>query len=141
MTATRNTRVDLPAATRGPEVERDFEFTSADFARIREVINRRAGISLSDHKRDMAYSRLRACGMYTFKQHFDRLVVKKLKVAQDPVVVERGQVLVQRTPEARARVELFNVNQGAVKPRVELFGGNNNGVPRIVRGTKAAEEA
>ncbi len=77
MTATRNARVDPPAATRDPEVERDFEFTSADFARIRELIHRRAGISLSDHKRDMAYSRLarrlRACGMETFKQYLDRL--------------------------------------------------------------------
>ena len=36
----------------------DFEFTSADFARIRDLIHRSAGISLSDHKRDMAYSRL-----------------------------------------------------------------------------------
>ncbi|SAK41944.1 chemotaxis protein methyltransferase [Caballeronia fortuita] len=77
MMATRNTRVDLPANVRGTEVERDFEFTSADFARIRELIHRRAGISLSDHKRDMAYSRLarrlRACGIDTFKQYLDRL--------------------------------------------------------------------
>ncbi len=139
-----------------------------------------------------------------FMPRTGQVMVKKLKVAQDPVAVEREQALVQRTPEkraerlakARARVELFNVNQGAVKPRVdagassataaavgavkprvelvsaaasavkpraelfgatntqasssarvapkpraELFGGNNNGVPRIVRGTKAAEEA
>jgi chemotaxis protein methyltransferase CheR len=61
----------------GPDVERDFEFTSADFARIRELIHRRAGISLSDHKRDMAYSRLarrlRACGIDTFKHYLDSL--------------------------------------------------------------------
>jgi chemotaxis protein methyltransferase CheR len=72
----RQARADL-TAMRSPEVERDFEFTSADFARIRELIHRRAGISLSDHKRDMAYSRLarrlRACGIDTFKQYLDRL--------------------------------------------------------------------
>ncbi|WP_175939052.1 MULTISPECIES: CheR family methyltransferase [unclassified Caballeronia] len=72
-----NARVELAGGIRGPEVERDFEFTVADFARIRELIHRRAGISLSDHKRDMAYSRLarrlRACGMDTFKQYLDRL--------------------------------------------------------------------
>ncbi|WP_277189336.1 CheR family methyltransferase [Caballeronia sp. BR00000012568055] len=79
MTATRNARLDTAPATsaRGTEVERDFEFTSADFARIRELIHRRAGISLSDHKRDMAYSRLarrlRACGLDTFRQYLDRL--------------------------------------------------------------------
>ena len=77
MMATRNPRIDLGASVRGPEVERDFEFTTADFARIRELIHRRAGISLSDHKRDMAYSRLarrlRACGIDTFRQYLDRL--------------------------------------------------------------------
>jgi chemotaxis protein methyltransferase CheR len=76
MMATRNARIDT-AASRGSEVERDFEFTPADFARIRDMIHRRAGISLSDHKRDMAYSRLarrlRACGMDTFRQYLDRL--------------------------------------------------------------------
>ena len=61
--------------------ERDFEFTSADFARIRELIHRRAGISLSDHKRDMAYSRLarrlRACGIDTFRHYLDRLEAER----------------------------------------------------------------
>jgi chemotaxis protein methyltransferase CheR len=82
MMATRppvaETRDRTQTVTRtGTEAERDFEFTSADFARIRELIHRRAGISLSDHKRDMAYSRLarrlRACGIDTFKQYLDRL--------------------------------------------------------------------
>ncbi|KND54716.1 Chemotaxis protein methyltransferase CheR [Candidatus Paraburkholderia kirkii] len=77
MMATRNAHADLPASVRGAEVERDFEFTAADFARIRELIHRCAGISLSDHKRDMAYSRLarrlRACGIDTFRQYLDRL--------------------------------------------------------------------
>ncbi len=54
-----------------------FEFTSADFARIRELIHRGAGISLSDHKRDMAYSRLarrlRARGLDSFREYLDLL--------------------------------------------------------------------
>ena len=60
MMATRHSNAPTRLSVRrtGPDVERDFEFTSADFARIRELIHRRAGISLSDHKRDMAYSRL-----------------------------------------------------------------------------------
>jgi chemotaxis protein methyltransferase CheR len=76
MMATRNARADTIERAR-PEVERDFEFTPADFARIRALIHRRAGISLSDHKRDMAYSRLarrlRACGIDTFRQYLDEL--------------------------------------------------------------------
>ncbi|WP_233865257.1 CheR family methyltransferase [Paraburkholderia adhaesiva] len=62
-----------------PSVEsnRDFDFTSADFERIRALIHRRAGISLSDHKRDMAYSRLarrlRALGMDSFRDYLDQL--------------------------------------------------------------------
>ncbi|WP_144143707.1 CheR family methyltransferase [Paraburkholderia sp. BCC1884] len=62
---------------RSGEQGRDFEFTSADFARIRDLIHRSAGISLSDHKRDMAYSRLarrlRARSLDTFKQYLDLL--------------------------------------------------------------------
>src|SRR5580704_12768118 len=61
----------------GSEVERDFEFTNADFGRIRELIHQRAGISLSEHKRDMAYSRLarrlRACNIDTFRLYLERL--------------------------------------------------------------------
>ncbi|RFU47489.1 CheR family methyltransferase [Paraburkholderia sp. DHOC27] len=59
------------------EQGRDFEFTSADFGRIRDLIHRGAGISLSDHKRDMAYSRLarrlRARGLDSFRQYLDLL--------------------------------------------------------------------
>src|ERR1700744_5389297 len=62
---------------RSTETGREFEFTSADFARIRDLIHRAAGISLSDHKRDMAYSRLarrlRARGLDTFRQYLDML--------------------------------------------------------------------
>lgn len=68
---------DLSDRQKMGEPGRDFEFTSADFARIRELIHRRAGISLSDHKRDMAYSRLarrlRALGLDTFRDYLDRL--------------------------------------------------------------------
>ncbi|MGN6649793.1 CheR family methyltransferase [Trinickia sp.] len=64
-------------AERSGFAERDFEFTSADFARIRELIHRRAGISLSEHKRDMAYSRLarrlRARGLDSFRRYLDLL--------------------------------------------------------------------
>ncbi|PCE26299.1 chemotaxis protein CheR [Paraburkholderia acidicola] len=70
-------RPDPSEAPRTAESARDFEFTSADFARIRELIYLRAGISLSDHKRDMAYSRLarrlRARGFGNFRQYLDLL--------------------------------------------------------------------
>ncbi|MEQ5840281.1 chemotaxis protein CheR [Paraburkholderia acidicola] len=70
-------RPDPSEAPRTAESARDFEFTSADFARIRELIYLRAGISLSDHKRDMAYSRLarrlRARGFDNFRQYLDLL--------------------------------------------------------------------
>jgi len=71
--------VDTPRdrTRNGSEVERDFEFTNADFGRIRELIHQRAGISLSEHKRDMAYSRLarrlRACNIDTFRLYLERL--------------------------------------------------------------------
>lgn len=62
---------------RAGETGRDFAFTSADFARIRTLIHHRAGISLSEHKRDMAYSRLarrlRARGLDSFRDYLDLL--------------------------------------------------------------------
>ncbi|MGF6779495.1 CheR family methyltransferase [Paraburkholderia sp. GAS334] len=78
MMATRaEQRSERADAGRSGDQARDFEFTSADFARIRELIHRSAGISLSDHKRDMAYSRLarrlRARGLESFKSYLDML--------------------------------------------------------------------
>lgn len=71
-------RLELPSSpSRTTEAGRDFAFTGEDFARIRALIHRRAGISLSDHKRDMAYSRLarrlRTLGLDSFRDYLDRL--------------------------------------------------------------------
>lgn len=56
---------------------RDFSFTEADFERVRRLIYRDAGISLSEAKRDMVYSRLarrlRALGLDSFTAYLDRL--------------------------------------------------------------------
>jgi chemotaxis protein methyltransferase CheR len=57
--------------------EREFEFTANDFSRVRKLIYQHAGISLSDAKTDMVYSRigrrLRAVGHDSFKQYLDEL--------------------------------------------------------------------
>lgn len=56
---------------------REFLFTRDDFVRIKQLIYRHAGISLSDAKTDMVYSRigrrLRALDMLSFKQYLDTL--------------------------------------------------------------------
>ena len=56
---------------------RDFEFTPADFARVRALIREHAGISLGDSKSDMVYTRLsrrlRAQGCSRFSDYLDRL--------------------------------------------------------------------
>ena len=53
--------------------DREFEFSSADFERVRKLIYERAGISLNDSKQDMVYSRLarrlRATGLTRFKDY------------------------------------------------------------------------
>lgn len=58
-------------------VERDLELTAADFARIRELIHKRAGIVLAEHKREMVYSRLakrlRHYGLTRFGDYLERL--------------------------------------------------------------------
>ncbi|CAN0617778.1 chemotaxis protein methyltransferase [Burkholderia multivorans] len=78
MSARASLHVDQQdAPPRAGEPGRDFAFTAADFARIRTLIHQRAGISLSEHKRDMAYSRLarrlRARGLDTFRDYLDLL--------------------------------------------------------------------
>jgi chemotaxis protein methyltransferase CheR len=60
-----------------PQEAREFDFTRNDFARVRSLIYQHAGISLSEVKTDMVYSRigrrLRALGMQSFKAYLDML--------------------------------------------------------------------
>lgn len=57
--------------------EREFDFTPSDFAKVRKLIYQQAGISLSEAKSDMVYSRigrrLRALGYVRFKDYLDYL--------------------------------------------------------------------
>ncbi len=57
----------------GQRAEREFEFTAQDFAQIRQLIYRHAGIALSEAKLDMVYSRLarrlRATGLARFRDY------------------------------------------------------------------------
>ena len=54
-----------------------FDFTARDFARVRALIYRQAGISLSESKQEMVYSRLarrlRAKGLNSFEVYLDGL--------------------------------------------------------------------
>lgn len=60
-------------------MEREFVFTQVDFERIRNLIRDRVGISLSDKKRDLVYSRiarrLRALELKQFSDYLDYLMV------------------------------------------------------------------
>lgn len=62
---------------------REFEFTAADFERVRKLIHEHAGIALSAAKQDMVYSRLarrvRVCGDRTFADYLARLERKDAK--------------------------------------------------------------
>lgn len=57
--------------------DREFQFARADFDRVRKLIYDHAGISLSDAKQDMVYSRLarrlRATGEKTFQGYLQRV--------------------------------------------------------------------
>ena len=54
-------------------VEHEFEFTRADFERVRTLIHARAGIALSNAKYQLAYGRLarrlRILGITTFRDY------------------------------------------------------------------------
>lgn len=60
-----------------PRDAREFEFTASDFAKVRKLIYQHAGISLSEAKTDMVYSRigrrLRLVGYDSFKAYLDAL--------------------------------------------------------------------
>lgn len=59
------------------EQTREFHFTTKDFQLISKLIYQRAGISLSESKQELVYSRvarrLRATGIKTFAEYLDRL--------------------------------------------------------------------
>ncbi|MBY0572418.1 MAG: chemotaxis protein CheR [Undibacterium sp.] len=59
------------------EGDKEFLFSDRDFDRVRDLIYRRAGISLSDSKQEMVYSRLarrlRAVGLNSFATYLDLL--------------------------------------------------------------------
>ena len=59
------------------EQEREFDFSEADFRRVRELIKARAGIDLGSNKQSLVYGRLarriRALGMTSFAQYLDSI--------------------------------------------------------------------
>lgn len=65
-------------------MEREFVFTQDDFERIRALIRDRVGISLSDKKRDLVYSRiarrLRHLGLHQFSDYLDYLLVSEHEI-------------------------------------------------------------
>lgn len=56
---------------------KEFDFTTRDFDRIRDLIYQRAGIALAESKQEMVYSRLarrlRATGIVSFQTYLDSL--------------------------------------------------------------------
>jgi chemotaxis protein methyltransferase CheR len=66
-----------PAPKTQPDTSKIFEFTPRDFARVRSLIYKQAGISLGESKQEMVYSRLarrlRAKGMASFEEYLDGL--------------------------------------------------------------------
>jgi chemotaxis protein methyltransferase CheR len=66
-----------PALKNPADNTKIFEFTPRDFARVRALIYRQAGISLGESKQEMVYSRLarrlRAKGINSFQEYLDGL--------------------------------------------------------------------
>ncbi|XYJ12197.1 CheR family methyltransferase [Telluria sp. B2] len=62
---------------------KEFDFTRADFERVRALIYRQAGISLADSKQEMVYSRLarrlRATGIQSFATYLDGLEAGRME--------------------------------------------------------------
>jgi chemotaxis protein methyltransferase CheR len=66
-----------PPTSVGAPDGREYEFREGDFSRVREMIYRRAGISLNENKQNMVYSRLsrrlRIHGLQSFREYLDRV--------------------------------------------------------------------
>lgn len=73
MTKSNMTSVNRPP----PDNTKVFDFTARDYARVRALIYKQAGISLSESKQEMVYSRLarrlRAKGLNSFEVYLDQL--------------------------------------------------------------------
>jgi len=67
----------MAQASPSRETGKEFDFTHKDFERVRTLIYQRAGISLSDSKQEMVYSRLarrlRATGITSFSEYLNEL--------------------------------------------------------------------
>ena len=65
------------AAKERVEGTKEFDFNARDFDRVRDLIYKRAGISLADSKQEMVYSRLarrlRATGLNSFSDYLNTL--------------------------------------------------------------------
>jgi chemotaxis protein methyltransferase CheR len=72
-----NTKPVTKQSDRHETSGKEFDFTRADFERVRGLIYQRAGISLADSKQEMVYSRLarrlRAHGIASFASYLDAL--------------------------------------------------------------------
>ena len=72
-----NLRNDLSRVLPKDTGVREFQFSDADFERVRKLIYQHAGISLSPVKKDMVYSRLarrlRALNKHSFTEYLDSL--------------------------------------------------------------------
>ena len=71
-------RIDMkPALNKQQDSTKIFDFTPRDFARVRALIYKQAGISLGESKQEMVYSRLarrlRAKGLNSFEAYLDNL--------------------------------------------------------------------
>lgn len=66
-----------PLLKNSPDSAKLFTFTPRDFARVRALIYRQAGISLSESKQEMVYSRLarrlRAKNINSFEEYLNGL--------------------------------------------------------------------
>lgn len=66
-----------PTRSLAERAEREFEFSMADFERVRRMIHARAGIDLNPSKQNMVYSRLarrlRVLGCGSFSEYLDSL--------------------------------------------------------------------
>ena len=79
---TTETRKPGKVPLHSSDTVKEFDFTRADFERVRTLIYRRAGISLADSKHEMVYSRLarrlRATGIHSFGKYLDDLEAGRL---------------------------------------------------------------
>ena len=123
-----------------PKREREFEFTSGDFERIRRLVKDNCGISLGEHKEELVYGRLlrriRSAGLKTCKQY-----LRYLEAHQDEELTELINAITTNVTHFFREAHHFEFLQTTLLPEIWQRNASSRRVRIWSAGCSTGEEA